>query len=110
MKKSELKAYIDELETKLEIANSAFDAMSAALENEQEVTKCYREWYQAEQDNAKFAEKCLRKIRYMLALDTVEQLTHRSRNERLRGLIYSIGNWLDKSQRVLYQDMDDIPF
>jgi len=86
---------IEELENKL--------ARAKAAENE------FWHSYQNEQRRAQFYYRCLSKIRHVLALDTIEQLTHRNRNDKLRTLIGTIAMWLNSTNYAQEVD-DDIPF
>jgi hypothetical protein len=79
------------------------------LERTKESETQYYNWYQAEQQRQNFYWKCLSKIRHVLALDTVEQLTHRQRNEKLRTLVGTIAWWMDTTQYES-KELDDIPF
>lgn len=53
-------------------------------------------------------QKTLRRIRYMLCLNIVEDMTHRARDKHLTSVVREIGVCLDNA--FIYEDLDEIPF
>lgn len=53
-------------------------------------------------------QKALRRVRYMLCLNIVVNMTHRERNNHLDEIVREISESLANPQ--LYADLDDIPF
>lgn len=111
MNKRELKEMIDQQHesiNKLVADNLKLIDKVATLETD---AKQYLAWYKDETAKVLFYKHKLRRLRYIMAMDTVEAGTHRSRNELYRNLVNEIAYWL--SLNVTHEtntDMDDIPF
>lgn len=111
MNKRELKDMIDQQH---ESINNLISEKNKLVEQvtalKAEVSQ-YREWYKDESARLQFYKNKLRRLRYIMALDTVENGTHRSRNELYRRLVNDIAYWLSAEITAETRiDMDDIPF
>jgi len=68
-----------------------------------------RQWYHEATNIKQHYYRCLSRIKYVLALDTIEQNTHRGRNDKFRTLIGNIAFWMDVTPSNI-PDIDEIPF
>jgi len=100
-----ISAKSDHIEYLQKTLSETVEARNLASENERQSYQ----WYQDAASRAQFLEKCLSKLRYVIALDVIQDGTHRSRNEYWRKWQQTILIWLstDKDE---FAGMDDIPF
>lgn len=109
--KAQLKQRCKELEEQLGYAEIEIANLNMLLKGANESVVQYRDWYKQHSERERFLEKCLKQLRYIMALDTVEQATHRERNEKWRDWANHIAWWLSLDiPSIQVQDMDDIPF
>jgi len=86
------------------------DELERQLHSEKAHSSELWQWYQSEQKRASTLQRCLYRIREILALATIEHKTHRERNEMLRGLIATIGRWSDNLPEQTSKELEEIPF
>jgi len=67
------------------------------------------QWYHDADKIKQHYYRCLSRIKHILALDTIEQNTHRGRNDKFRTLIGNITFWMEVTPSNIPQ-VDDIPF
>jgi chromosome segregation ATPase len=68
-----------------------------------------RQWGKNLQEQVNFYRGCLAKLRYVMALDIVGELTHRQRNEVWREWQEIVWQWLS-TESYKIEKYDDIPF
>jgi hypothetical protein len=68
-----------------------------------------RQWGKNWQEQANFYTRCLKKLRYVMALDIVGSVTHRQRNELWRKWQEIVWQWITTEEYKIETD-DDIPF
>jgi hypothetical protein len=114
--KLQLKQRCKELEDMLENAENQRDSYAelsknraAHIENLKAVVEKERAWGDALQKQVNFYRGCLAKLRYVMALDIVGQLTHRQRNEVWREWQEIVWQWLS-TESYKIEKYDDIPF
>lgn len=108
MNKKEIKAQLEDTIDALEIAHTRIDKLVADLSAEREGNRQIYQWYQDEVQTRQFYMACLRKLRYVMSLDIVQNGTHRTRNEYYRAWVQTVQAWLEIPTPAL--EKDDIPF
>lgn len=114
--KAQLKQRCKELEEMLENAENQRDSYAELASSRQNhidnlklVVERDKEWGLKHEKREMFLEKCMKQIAYIAAHDTVEQGTHRQRNEKWRHITRMIALWLNTKHEYM-GDMEEIPF
>lgn len=114
MNKNEMRERIKRLEYDLatERAHNAdiedrLKALNSHLTREHEHRMTYVKWYNDAAERKHFLERCLTKLLSVIALDIVNDGTHRSRNEYWKSWFTTIQTWQNST---IATDMDEIPF
>lgn len=109
MNKKELKELVEFREREIVELHNRIDSLLEQNAKLAESQKQSYQWYQDAKKRAEFYTRCLSKLRYVIALDVIQDSTHRSRNEYWRHWQQTIFNWLS-SDLAHCNDIDDIPF
>jgi hypothetical protein len=68
-----------------------------------------KQWGNNLREQANFYTRCLKKLRYVMALDIVGSVTHRQRNELWRKWQEIVWQWITTEEYKIETE-DDIPF
>lgn len=107
----ELEEMLANSENQRDIAENLARARQNYIETLNERIKNDAETIARHKQREMYLEKTLKQIEYIAAHDSVEELTHRERNEKWRHIARMIKLWLKVKHEYMQEDVtDDIPF